>query len=32
MKLQEGGRGMTGTPRYFTGGRSVGDAEQQTDH
>jgi hypothetical protein len=31
MKLQEGGR-MTGTSRYFTGGRSVGDAEQQTDH
>ena len=31
MKLQEGGRGMTGTSRYFARGRSLGDAEQQTD-
>ena len=32
MELQEGGCGVAGTSRDFTGVRSLGDAEQQTDH
>src|SRR6267378_6636069 len=31
MKLQEGGCGVAGTSRDFSGVRSLGDAEQQAD-